>query len=1250
MQWIWNSRPIAMFALGIVTWVGVDRPVAAADWPMLGRDGTRNAVSPERNPPTSWDIGTSIDDAGNMKVERTSTGIQWFAKLGEFTHSSPVISDGLVWIGTSKLVSDGPKRVTASVLKCFSVADGKEVYEYVSPMRGTRHHDPVWTGLGSSPLIEGDHLWIATNRSEVVSMDIGPLIRGEGPPVERWKLDLMDRFDTSPHVPSMGPPRPCSIGPSWNDRIFVTINNGIGEDHQSVPKPDAPSLVCLNKNTGDVIWTDNSPGANILVTQFSSPTVAEVAGKVQVIVPQSDGWLRAFDPETGAKLWEFDVNPKLSVYRLGGRSNRNSLLGNAVVYDGRVYLASGMDAEKGEGPGRLVCIDPTKRGDVSSELAVDASGMLLPQRRLQAVDSNAGEMAIPNPNSALVWEFVNCGRQFPDAIYRTMGSIVAANGLVIVADIAGLVHCFDAKTGQRYWRHDLESAIWASPLIVDDKAYIGTEEGQTAIFGVSSDPTIALRKVNGKSEPLSSLPTGALIYSTPTYANGVLYVATRSMLVAIPAEKSVAGVKPTKGDWPMLGRDATRNNAVADGIGPSSWEVEQRQGDRVTTATRGIRWTAKLGTAAYASPVVSGGLVWIGTNNVRPGKGNLTEYSSVLKCFRLRDGEPVYEYVSPKLPNRIQDPGWGGLGGSPMIEGERLWLTTNRCEVLCLDIGPLIREEGAPKELWKVDLLKQFDVFIHQPLMGPPCHCSIGASWNGRIYVTINNGVDESRTKVPNPDAPSLVCLNQENGDVFWKDNSPGSNILLTQMVSPTVATIGDAVQVIVPQSDGWIRAFNPETGKILWEFDINFKTSSFIGHRSTRNSLAACAVVDENRVYIASGWDIEHGDGPGRLVCFDPTRRGDISSELAVDADGKQLPRRRLQAVIPKAGEKAIPNPNSGLLWEFVSVGQKRLFQDVMHRTRSSVAIAKGLVFATDISGLVHCLDSTSGKRYWSYDSLNDSIVASPLILGDRVYVADQDGRVLILRLSSEPHEPLAEIHMGASIHTAPIFADDTLLIATNSTLFAIGDREGEKRNEKTAEGSRPKWRGPPDAPAVVLPVVPSAIPKAKANDPEKKDRGPNAIFVPTPHDVVDKMLTEVNVSKDDVVYDLGSGDGRIVIEAARKYQCRAVGLENDRELVKQSRENTRTAKLDQLVTIKESNLFEADFGDASVVVVYLFPHLLERLKDKFNKLKPGTRIVSHQFEIPNVKPEKTIIMESTETGAKHTIHVWTIPPTRSP
>ncbi len=151
----------------------------------------------------------------------------------------------------------------------------------------------------------------------------------------------------------------------------------------------------------------------------------------------------------------------------------------------------------------------------------------------------------------------------------------------------------------------------------------------------------------------------------------------------------------TADDWPMLGRDGTRNSVSAETGAPTFWSVENREKNNVLRESRGIRWSAPLGSETHSSPVVSDGLVWIGTNNPRPNFQAAESLHSVLKCFRVEDGKQVYEYISPKLGTRTQDAGWTGLVSSPLIEGDRLWLTTNRSEVLCWDIGPLIRGEGS---------------------------------------------------------------------------------------------------------------------------------------------------------------------------------------------------------------------------------------------------------------------------------------------------------------------------------------------------------------------------------------------------------------------------------------------------------------------------------------------------------------------------------------------------------------------------
>lgn len=137
--------------------------------------------------------------------------------------------------------------------------------------------------------------------------------------------------------------------------------------------------------------------------------------------------------------------------------------------------------------------------------------------------------------------------------------------------------------------------------------------------------------------------------------------------------------------------------------------------------------------------------------------------------------------------------------------------------------------------------------------------------------------------------------------------------------------------------------------------------------------------------------------------------------------------------------------------------------------------------------------------------------------------------------------------------------------------------------------------------------------------------------------------MLELAQVTKDDVVYDLGSGDGRIVIAAARKYGARAVGFEIDPELVRVAREKARLARVDHLVEIRQQDLLTADFSNATVVTIYLGPSSNLRLRPVLRRqLRPGARIVSHEYEMGNWEPDRR--EEVTDSGNTYTIYLWSI------
>jgi len=361
-----------------------------------------------------------------------------------------------------------------------------------------------------------------------------------------WRFDLRKELKVFPFKNVHANANQTCSPAAYRDRIYVVTGNGTEQKSPKIPAPDAPSLVCFDKLTGKVLWTDSSPGENILEGQFSSPLVVEIDGRAQVIVGQGDGWVRSFDALTGKLIWKFDINRKESKWRLdsGDRGTRNSILATPVFCKGRVYIGGGQVLEHGEGPGRLVCIDPRRTGDISSELAVDANRRALPHRRYQAVLRKQGEKVIPNPNSGLIWEYSGVDQnengklEFEEGFHCTISSVVIKDDLLVAVDVSGLVSCFHARTGERHWVYDVFCSVNGSPLIVDDRVYVPDEDGDVAIFRFSSDPDVAMKKVDGEYRPLAEISMDSSVDGSPVFANGVLYIPSGSTLWAIAKSKA----------------------------------------------------------------------------------------------------------------------------------------------------------------------------------------------------------------------------------------------------------------------------------------------------------------------------------------------------------------------------------------------------------------------------------------------------------------------------------------------------------------------------------------------------------------------------------------------------------------------------------------------------------------------------------------------------------------------------------------
>lgn len=166
----------------------------------------------------------------------------------------------------------------------------------------------------------------------------------------------------------------------------------------------------------------------------------------------------------------------------------------------------------------------------------------------------------------------------------------------------------------------------------------------------------------------------------------------------------------------------------------------------------------------------------------------------------------------------------------------------------------------------------------------------------------------------------------------------------------------------------------------------------------------------------------------------------------------------------------------------------------------------------------------------------------------------------------------------------------------------------------------------------------------------PETAAKTPDCVYVGTPHDVVDKMLQMAKITKDDVVYDPGCGDGRIVVAAAKRYGCRAVGYELDSNLVTEARRLAAKRKVEHLVKIKQQDIFTVDYSGATVIEMYLLPGMIIKLLPQLEQLKPGSRIVAHDYPIGGVQPDDTLEMTSSEDGVRHRLYLYTLPLKKQP
>jgi len=477
-------------------------------------------VSLEKGLPTEFDPGQLKKGTDQVDM-KTAKNVRWVAKLGSQTYGNPTVSNGLVLVGTNNAAERRPGiKGDYSLIQAFGEKDGAFKWQLSVPKLGAgKVNDWEFLGICSSPAIEEDRVYVLTNRCEVVCLDLAGMSNGNQGPykdegaymagqgkapiqVEKTDADIIWRYDMREDLGVFPHNVTSSSILIVGDRLFATTSNGADWSHLNIPAPFSPSLVALDKKSGTLIGEEAvGISERTLHSNWSSPLFVPPGKKKGdeglVVFGGGDGFLYGFEPapvvdKEGLRVlkerWRFDANKPTYREKDGKKiqyataPGASEIIATPVYHDGKVYTLIGQDPEHGTGVGRLSCVDPNGKGDITQ--------------------------------SGAIWTY--------DGINRSISTVAVADGLIYAADYDGKLHCLDANTGELKWVHDTMAHIWGSPLVADGRVYIGNEDGELTILAASAEKKV-----------IRVVPFPAPIYSSPIVANGVLYVATQTHLYAI---------------------------------------------------------------------------------------------------------------------------------------------------------------------------------------------------------------------------------------------------------------------------------------------------------------------------------------------------------------------------------------------------------------------------------------------------------------------------------------------------------------------------------------------------------------------------------------------------------------------------------------------------------------------------------------------------------------------------------------------
>lgn len=494
-------------------------------------------------------------------------------------------------------------------------------------------------------------------------------------------------------------------------------------------------------------------------------------------------------------------------------------------------------------------------------------------------------------------------------------------------------------------------------------------------------------------------------------------------------------------DWPTWGGSNDRN-MVSDEKG---LPIDIVPGDKIKgsddidlSTTKNVAWVAKLGSQSYGTPNIAGGTVYVGTNNESPRDSKHQGDRGIVMAFDEYTGEFKWQMVSPKLgAGKVSDWEYLGMCSTPTIVGNRGYVITNRCEVVCIDTNGLsdgnqgMTDEagymgqqpsgGAPVPvepgdtdadiIWVYDMRKDLGVFPH----------NIASSYalvvDGKVYVSTSNGVDWSHTNIPAPTAPSFVCLDAETGE-YVAEMAPviSERVLHCSWSSPSYGIVNGKPQIFFAGGDGWAYGLGVADEReevdtdiyevpVKWSYDANppeyrkdasgepLKYAEYDGP----SECIATPVYHDGLLYVSIGQDPEHGEGVGRISCIDPSKaEGDITGKA---------------------------------VWTFQGI----------ERSISTPAVKDGLVYVADYTGRVFCLDAKTGEEYWQFDT-KGHIWSNPLLADGKIYIGNEEGELFILAEGKE-QKLLGEIEFSAPLKGSAVAANGALFIATETHLYCFKD-----------------------------------------------------------------------------------------------------------------------------------------------------------------------------------------------------------------